>query len=115
MKNSWFKYKLLWWQSILIMLLMLLIYHCTQPKSIKFGMANIQEISQDFIHYLATQTLTKEQQTKQLEIFGQTLNGELNRLSKEVILFESHQVVTPVPDYTDELKQEISQVLLQNK
>ncbi|MFA6038140.1 MAG: TrbI F-type domain-containing protein [Legionellales bacterium] len=107
MQNLLFKYKLSWWQSALIMFFMLLVYHFVQPKSPRLGMANIQEISQNFLHHLAAQNLTKEQQTKHLEIFGRALNDELNRLSKEVILFESSEVVTPLADYTDELKQSI--------
>jgi hypothetical protein len=90
------------------MFLMALIYHFLQPKPPILGMVNVQEISQDFLHHLAMQTLTKDQQTKQIELFGQTLNEELYRLSKEVVLFESREVVTPLPDYTDELKQSIS-------
>lgn len=114
MQNLLFKYKLFWWQSILITLLLLSIYHFLQPKPQKFGMINIQEISQDFLQFIAIQTLTKEQQAKQIEIFGKTLSDEINKLSKEVVLFESREVVTPLPDYTKDLKYAIAEAFNQD-
>ncbi|MFA6038456.1 MAG: TrbI F-type domain-containing protein [Legionellales bacterium] len=110
-QNSWYKGQFTWWQCVLVMFFMLLIYHFVQPKVPKLGMVNIQEISQDFLEFLAAQTMAKEEQTYYIETFGHALDAELTRLSKEVVLFESHQVVTPLPDYTEELKQAISQAL----
>lgn len=114
-QNSWYKIPFTWWQCVLVMFFMLLIYHFAQPKTPKLGMINVQEISQDFLEFLAVQTMTKEAQTSQIEAFGHALDAELTRLSKEVVLFESHQVVTPLPDYTEELKQAISQALTTHK
>jgi hypothetical protein len=110
-QSSWYKRPFAWWESVLVMAALLMIYHVAQPKPPKLGMVNMQEISQDFLGFLAAQTMTKEEQTYQLETFGRILDAELARLSKKVVLFEARQVVTPLPDYTEELKQAISQAM----
>lgn len=115
MMENWYKRQFTWWQCILMTILLLLVYHFAQPKTPKLGMVNIQEVSQDFLEFLAAQTMTKEEQTYQIETFGSALDAELSRLSKKVVLFEARQVVTPLPDYTEELKHTISQALHQHK
>ncbi len=84
-------------------------YHLLQSKPAQLGMVNLHDINQSFIYFLAQQELTDEQKNLWLERFSDALNQEMERLSKDTVLFSAQQVVTPLPDYTPIVKEAISQ------
>ncbi len=79
----------------------------------QFGMVDVHEINQSFVVYLAQAELTDEQKSRMLLLYSEALNDELERIGDKTILFSSNQVVTPLEDYTPQIKTVISDALLE--
>ncbi len=77
-----------------------------------FGMVDVYEINQSFVAYVAQADLSDEQKSQMLAVYSDALSDELERIGERVILFSSNQVVTPLEDYTRQVKVAISDALL---
>lgn len=104
-----------WRRSIVAAIVTVVLWHAITPSPYtmtpKMAVVDLQDITQTFIGYMATQNLNDEQSSQWLHVFSRALKEEIDELSKTHVLLSANQVVSELEDYTPEVKERISKAI----